>query len=122
MAPWRDTLLALREGALVYRHLDAAQLCKHALGLATQAGRDGLEPALIYLHAEPAAWQDGRIVPAEAIAAHREELADFTARVASGALRFAPLTWRDLLARWQSAPDPALAGHAGRVQARFSPL
>jgi hypothetical protein len=40
---------------LRYRHLDAAQLVKHAYGLVTEGRRIGRKPILYYLFAEPTA-------------------------------------------------------------------
>ncbi len=44
---------ALRSGVVRYRHLDAAQLVKHAYGLVTEGRRLGLKPCLYYIYAEP---------------------------------------------------------------------
>lgn len=108
---------ALASGAVRYRHLDAVQLVKHAYGLRTQAQKLARGAVLVYLHAAPAAWANGRPVDAEAIRRHAAEVRDFAGRVKGADVVFAPLRWADLLAQW--AGVPALAGHAAAITARF---
>lgn len=81
----------LMKGALSYRHLDAAQLLKHALGLATQQRN---RFALYYLYYD---------VPSSAGAAHAEEVARFGARVGDE-LAFKAVTYQDLYQRLAAAP------------------
>ena len=52
---------ALRGGKLVFRHLNAAQLVKHAFGLRTTAHKyeQPKHPVLVYVYAEPAKAPDG---------------------------------------------------------------
>ena len=111
---------ALTEGRKTYRHLDAAQLVKHAYGLRTQAIKRARGAVLVYLHAAPATWASGKPVAPEAIARHEAEVADFAAAVKGDAVTFLPLRWADLLAQW--AGVPALAAHAAAVAGRFGPL
>jgi hypothetical protein len=75
----------------VYRHLDAAQLVKHALRLRTLASRDpgGRHPWLVYLYAEPQAWPDGRPVDAAAARQHAAEVMEFADAVAGAEVGFA---------------------------------
>ena len=49
----RQMQIALQSGAVTFRHLDAAQLVKHAYGLVTEARRLGKLPVLFYIYAEP---------------------------------------------------------------------
>ncbi|MBC2837034.1 PGN_0703 family putative restriction endonuclease [Paragemmobacter straminiformis] len=111
---------ALASGALRFRHLDAVQLVKHAYGLRNQAQKRGRGAVLVYLHAAPVAWANGKPVDPAAIGAHRAEVADFAARVKGADVVFAPLRWADLLAQW--AGVPALAPHAAALAVRFGPL
>ena len=53
----------LRDGSRRFQHLDATQLVKHAFGLRTAAARAGKRAVLVYLHCEPLAWPDGRVLP-----------------------------------------------------------
>lgn len=110
----------LAEGRLAYRTLDAGQLVKHGYGLATQAQKQARGAVLVYLYAEPRHWGSGRAVDPALIARHRDEVADYAARVQGDLVAFAPLRWADVLAQW--AAVPALAAHAAAVSARFGPL
>lgn len=67
-----------------YRFLDAPQLLKHALGLAT---RRGTRWALVYLFLDSSGAEGD---------AHREEIADFTARLGSG-VPFRAMSYQDLV-------------------------
>ncbi len=107
---------ALRSGALRPRHLDAAQLVKHAYGLVTDARRIGRTPMLVYLFAEPPAHAGHPIAPDDH-RRHRDEVADFAARVAGDEVLFASSTYREWL---RGASGPA-AVHAAAVIDRFDP-
>ena len=111
---------ALTSGSLVYQTLDAAQLVKHAYGLRTatrSALAEGLRPCLVYLHAEPKSWNDGRAVAGGLIDCHRTEIADFAARVAGDEVGFAALSYRELLAAWRGTPE--LDQHRRALQDHF---
>jgi hypothetical protein len=120
MARWTALRRALMRGEGGFRHLDAAQLVKHALGLRTQAVRRARGAVLVYLHAAPAAWASGKPVDPAAIARHAGEIARLAALVRGDDVVFAPLAWADLLAQW--AAEPRLAAHAAAITARFGPL
>ncbi|MGI4978064.1 MAG: hypothetical protein ACRYG6_14085 [Janthinobacterium lividum] len=98
---------ALRSGTLRPRHLDAAQLVKHAFGLVTEARRFARTRVL----AEPAALRGQPIPPADH-ARHRVEIADFAARVAGDEVLFTAASCREWLG---AASGPATrrrrAGH-----------
>lgn len=111
---------ALGSGALRYRHLDAVKLVKQAYGLRNQGVKRGLGAVLVYLHAAPAQWANGKPVDPGAIRAHGAEVADFAGRVKGADVVFAPVAWADLLAQW--AGVPALADHAAAIRARFGVL
>lgn len=115
---------ALKEGREVFRHLDAAQLVKHALALRTAVHREGgpfegRTPALLYLHADPAAWPDGRPIPDAARARHREEIARYAAAIAGDEVAFAACDYRTMLDAWSTPPDPAVRAHAAAVAEAF---
>ncbi len=120
MAGYDALRAALSDGRLTYRHLDAAQLVKHAYGLRTQAQKRARGAVLVYLHAAPMAWANGKSVDPAALRAHAAEVRDFAARVKGQDVTFAPLRWADLLAQW--AGVPALADHAAAITARFGVL
>lgn len=113
MQGWCTMRDLLRSEPRRYKHLDAAQLVKHALGLAAEQSRKGLMPVLVYLYAEP---QDGVRDPS-AFLAHRREIEDFHAIVAGGKVRFAACSWRGWLVCFKSEA----ADHAGEVLRVFAP-
>jgi hypothetical protein len=120
MARYTAMRLALTEGRQSYRCLDAVQLVKHAYGLRTQSVKRGLGAVLVYLHAAPATWANGKPVSPEAIARHQAEIADFARAVRGDDVTFVALRWSDLLADW--AKVPALAAHVDAIRTRFGPL
>lgn len=120
MARFGAVRQALTSGKLAYRHLDAVQLVKHAFGLRTQGLKRARGAVLVYLHAAPAQWANGKTVDPAGIARHADEIADFADRVRGEAVTFVPLRWADLLADWSR--HAALAPHAAALTARFGPL
>lgn len=120
MARYTGMRLALTEGRQGYRCLDAVQLVKHAYALRTQSVKRGLGGVLVYLHAAPRTWANGKPVSPEAIARHQAEIADFARAVKGDDVSFVAVRWADLLADW--AKVPALADHAAAIRARFGPL
>ncbi len=120
MARFEALRAALTQGRLTYRHLDAVQLVKLAYGLRTQAHKRARGAVLVYLHATPAAWANGKPVDPAAIARHTAEVADFARRIKGCDVAFAPLRWSDLLAQW--AAVPALATHSAAIKSRFGVL
>lgn len=111
---------ALTSGKASFRHLDAAQLVKHAYGLHTQARKRGRGAVLAYVYAAPEAWANGKPVSPTAIAAHEAEVLRFATAVRGDAVVFAPVRWADLIRQW--AGDQALAAHAQNLLARFGRL
>lgn len=120
MARYTAMRLALTTGRQTYRCLDAVQLVKHAYALRTQSVKRGLGAVLVYLHAAPATWANGKPVSPEAIARHQAEIADFARAVRGDDVTFVPLRWADLLADW--AKTPALRDHAAAITQRFGAL
>ena len=114
MEGWCAMRDLLRADPRRYKHLDAAQLVKHALGLATESTRSGMLPVLVYLYAEP---QDACRNPQEAFLAHRREIEDFHAVVAGGRVRFVACSWRGWLACFRGEA----AQHAAEVIRVFAP-
>ncbi len=114
-----DALRAdLSAGRLRFRHLDGVQLVKHAYGLRNQARKRGLGAVLVYLHAAPASWANGKPVDPGAIRAHAAEVAQFGARVKGADVVFVPVRWADLLHQWAARPE--LGAHAAAVNGRFA--
>jgi hypothetical protein len=113
MEGWCAMRDALRAQPRRYRHLDAAQLVKHALGLASEGTRSGLSPVLVYLYAEP---QDADYSP-DTFIAHRREIEDFHAVVGGDRVRFAACSWRG----WLACFTGEAAGHARAIEKAFAP-
>ncbi|MFN4171423.1 MAG: hypothetical protein ACK4GW_06680 [Pseudorhodobacter sp.] len=107
-------------GARRFAALDMVQLVKHGYGLRTEALRRGKRALLLYLHAEPARFSNGRAIDPDRFAAHRADIDLYAESVAGDEVTFASLTWRDLLESWTTRPT--LADHATRLAARFAPL
>ena len=114
MQGWCAMRDLLRAEPRRYKHLDAAQLVKHALGLATESARSGLHPVLVYLYAEPL---DACRNPEVAFLAHRREIEDFHAIVAGNRVRFATCSWRG----WLACFTERAADHARAVHEAFAP-
>ena len=110
MEQWCTMRDLLRAEPRRYRHLDAAQLVKHAFGISTQARKCGKEPILLYLFAEPSDAGSPEI-----FAAHRSEITDFMQRVRGGRVRFATCSW----AEWLDSFAAEAATHGERVRRAF---
>ena len=108
----------LMTGDIAFRHLDAAQLIKHALGLAAEAERSVLKPVLIYLHAAPERWPDGRAVQPSQKIAHLAEINKFNAAVAGDRVVFLPMSYRTMLECWQQLGGRT-ADHADAIVNAF---
>ena len=122
MAPFEAMRDRLAGGTAGYRHLDAAQLVKHAFGLRTEAGRErrgGKRPMLVYLYAEPEAWPDGRPVGADDRARHAAEASAFAEAVAGAEVVMRLLTYRQLLAALRASPDEHVRDHADALAGHF---
>tara|TARA_R110002167_G_scaffold90177_1_gene243120 strand:+ start:108 stop:539 length:432 start_codon:yes stop_codon:yes gene_type:complete len=111
MAPFLAMRDELRRAPRRFRHLDGAQLVKHAFGIATEAARVGKAPVLLYVFAEPPR------VPPRRFSAHRAEIAAFAAEVAGARVRFHACSWREWIGTW---PDD-LAGQAAAIEEAFAP-
>jgi hypothetical protein len=116
MGPFETMRDRLRSGELTFKHLDAAQLVKHAFGLVTDARRCAKRAVLLYLFAEPAAL-GGKAIPAATLSAHRDEIARFAAAVEGAAVTFDAISYRD----WFAGFDGEAAAHASRVIEAFAP-
>lgn len=118
----RDNIHA---GRLQFRHLDAAQLVKHAFGLRTAVHRPDAprrrRAVLVYLYAEPSSWPDVRPISGAARATHREEIGMFAGMVDGDEVAFRALAYRDLLDAWRETANPAIGAHAEAIRAHFCP-
>jgi len=109
----------LRARAEVFRHLDAAQLVKHAFGLVTEGRRRDRAPVLYYLYAEPTA-RTGHPIPPTEHARHRIEITRFAEAVAGDEVVFQAGSYREWLGTWDGE-DAEVAAHGEAVTAAFAP-
>lgn len=108
----------LRSGATQFRHLDAAQLVKHALGLVTEAGRRHRSAVLYYIFAEPAS-REGKAIPDSEHARHRQEVADFASAVDGDDVSFHAGSYREWISTWPH--DDEIQAHGRAILATFAP-
>lgn len=120
MKRYTELRLDISSGTAQFGALDAVQLIKHAYGIRTRAMKSARGAVLVYLYAEPAAWQSGKLVDTARIALHQTEIATFRKAVAGDDVVFTPLRWSDLLDQWSRVPN--LAAHAAAVRQRFGSL
>jgi hypothetical protein len=107
---------ALRSGELRFRHLDAAQLVKHAFGLVTEARRLPRRPVLFYLYVEPNERGE-RQISAKDHRRHRDEIAAFVQLVDGDEVTFLSSSYR----RWIDAALPVAdaVAHLAHLRQRF---
>ncbi len=120
MARYGALRKALAAGQQTCRHLDAVTLVKQAYALRTQAVKRARGAVLVYLHAEPQNWANGKPVDTKAISRHRTEVATFARAVKGDDVTFVALTWAELLGQWSKTP--ALVAHTAAVRGWFGGL
>lgn len=118
MRCYEDMRDNLRSGATQFRHLDAAQLVKHAFGLVTEARRRNRRAVLYYMFAEPAA-RDGKAIPESDFARHRQEVADFASAVDGDEVRFHAGSYRQWISTWPQ--DDEIQAHGRAMLETFAP-
>lgn len=112
---WYSEMQELRQNPTKYLALDAAQLIKHAFGLARCfADRPVL---LLYLF-----WEPLNAVEFPEFARHRDEFGLFSKRVSAGStVSLRSLSYPELFLEWQRAALPAwLSAHLRELHARYS--
>jgi len=112
-AAMRDSL---RSGKLCFRHVDAAQLVKHAFGLVTEARRLSRRPVLFYIYAEPNE-RNGHRISAEDHRRHRDEIGTFMQFTAGDEVTFLSSSYR----RWieDAQPMADAKAHLAHLQQHF---
>ncbi len=110
---WFLEMKRLVQGPRSYRWLDAAQLVKHAFGLAFTFGK---RPAtLLYLF-----WEPSNPEAYSAFSEHRAEVTRFAKSIAGGEPRFVAISYPELWKLWEAHPEPEwLPAHIGRLRARY---
>ena len=116
MQRWHLVRDGLRDGRIVYQHLDAAELVIHAYGLHSEARRLRKAAQLHYIYAEPSGHSGGAI-PAADLWQHRAEIADFAARVAGDDVGFSSCSYRE----WLETCEGPARDHALNVANTFAP-
>lgn len=113
MAPFEAMRDRLRSREEHFELLDAAQLVKHAFGLATEGRQKKKRPYLVYLFAEPKEYAAQR-------ESHRKEIARFAAAVNGAEVGFGAISYREWLDTWPDT-DSELLGHRTAIIERFQP-
>jgi hypothetical protein len=103
----------LRSHDCSFQYLDAAQLVKHALGLASTIG--DRDTALLYLFWEPENRDDFREFDQ-----HCNELRQFAASVAGSSIRFLWMSYSRLLCEWAKKDMSWSRQHASRLRDRYA--
>jgi hypothetical protein len=105
-------MLRLMDAPKSYRLLDAAQLIKHAFGLA-HSFRD--RPVrLLYLFWEPSNPEASPI-----FAAHRAEIAEFAKRVSGTTPRFVAMSYPELWSKLEASGPDWVKAHSEELKARY---
>jgi hypothetical protein len=120
MARWNTMRRALEDGSQTYRCLDAVQLVKHAYALRNQGIKRARGAVLVYLHAAPKTWANGKPVDPLAVSRHEAEITDFARAVQGSDVVFSAVRWADVLRQW--AKTPALSAHSAALTARFGAI
>ena len=108
-------MLRLRDRPKDYVWLDAAQLIKHAFGLAHRYG--GRPVTLLYLF-----WEPANPKASPEFEEHRQEITRFAERVAESRPEFRAMSYPELWRHWREAACPPawLIDHVNRLDERYS--
>lgn len=111
--PWYAEMMRLREDPNLHRHLDVAQLIKHAFGLSNTFPDRNVR--LLYLFWEPVNADEFGV-----FRAHRKEIEGFAARVAGGFPSFHWASYPELWADCSTAiSDRWIADHVAHLKRRY---
>ncbi|HEY1612341.1 MAG TPA: hypothetical protein VGF97_01440 [Rhizomicrobium sp.] len=112
--PWFRQMHMLSENPRQYRWLDAAQLVKHAFGIAYSF--PDRPTTLLYLYWEPTNPDEYPFFKE-----HRDEVARFASSTAGSAPAFAAMSYPQLWRHWSHKADCGwLRAHVDRLNARYS--
>jgi hypothetical protein len=111
-SPWFREMLRLREDVRAYKYLDAAQLIKHAFGLAWTVKEKPL--TLLYIF-----WEPDDALHHRMFQEHRDEIAAFATRVEGGRPEFRSMSYPELWASWSKSGSAPLAAHADNLRIRY---
>jgi hypothetical protein len=111
--PWFRAMMAIIERPTSFGLLDAAQLIKHAFGLARCF--EGQPVTLLYLYWEPADAERHVI-----FGQHQREVARFSHLVSGGFPEFRAQSYRDLWESWELLGEPRwLREHVANLRGRY---
>lgn len=111
---WFREMLRLVAEPRGYRWLDAAQLVKHAFGLAHTFPDRSV--TLLYLF-----WEPANPAAYPVFAEHRAEIDRFAGGVADGGPDFAALSYPEIWSAWEALEEPDwLRPHIARLRARYA--
>ena len=109
---WFREMLCLEEDPGRYAWLDAAQLVKHAYGLAHTFPNEPV--TLLYLYWEP---RNAERFPL--FVEHRREVDAFSERVARSRPSFLAMSYLELWRSWSETPSSWITVHLGALRARY---
>lgn len=110
---WFKEMTSLKATPARYHYLDAAQLVKHAFGVARMAA--GQRATLLYLFWEPVNYKDFVIFEA-----HRTEVMRFADAVRGSEPSFMAMPYSELWLAWERQTSPTwLTSHVARLSARY---
>lgn len=112
-AGWRAVYEALKVAPRLFRHLDAAQLVKHYLGLRCRF--PGEKKILLYLY-----WEPENAAQFPMFGAHRESIREFKKSVAASEVEFQAQSYIELWQNWEkSSQDHELLLHVQNLKQRY---
>lgn len=110
---WFQEMLRLQETPAAYSRLDAAQLIKHAFGLAHSYPNSAV--TLLYLY-----WEPEPPFAHPLFQQHRKEIDDFAQRVAGSGPRFVALNYKTLWDEWANSNQDWLVSHRKNLMSRYA--
>lgn len=109
---WFEEMVRLEEDPRRYAWLDAAQLVKHAFGLAHTFPGKAL--TLLYIY-----WEPRHTEQLSLLAEHRREAESFSRRVAGSRPAFRAMSYPELWASWSGDSRSWLTAHLDALRARY---
>ena len=101
-----------------YSYLDAAQLIKHAIGLANTYCEE--VKALVYLYWRPLDLDSVPVAVRDIILQHETEIEQFSSRVNNSALKFHALCYNELWDRMEKTASTMLKDQLTELRSRYS--
>ena len=112
-SPWFRMMCRLTENPNAFRRLNAAQLVKHAFGLAHTFS--GHRVILLYVF-----WEPTNPEAFQVFSEHRTEIDRFAEQVSGGNPSFASISYPELWERWKQLGSPEwLHAHVARLRKRY---